>query len=220
MNNVKSFGLDLSGITDSVKSASSCLYRKADFIIVDCTSLSEAIQMITSVKRHGVKLSASISPSRKYNFNGREKTASEAFAILYDLVDAFVVYNYNELDEDVDPLIESRRFCEQYRPIYIHIPENLSSEETDEVIAYSLLSNVDALMISNFAQLDHCIKKASGALEFIFCGTPDEYGKLSCGNAVLKDENVSCLAVKPRSKRCHFKALRTLKRLASSILKP
>lgn len=202
------------GITDSIKSAGSLLYRQADFIIVDCTDLAKAIQFITSAK-HSVKLFASISPSRKYRFNGKEKTALEAFTILYDLVDAFIVYNYNELDDAVDPMIAARRFCEQYRPIYIHVPDNLSKDEMDEVVAYSLFSNIDALMLHDTAQLGHCINKASGILEFIFCSTPDGYENLPLENNLLKNADVSYIAVKPVSKRCHLKAILTMKRLAS-----
>lgn len=216
MNGEKSFGLNLIGITDSIESAGLLLYRKADFVIVDCTDLARAIRFITSGKRkHGAKLFAAISPCRKFKFNGKEKSALEAFAILYDLVDAFVVYNYDELDEDIDPMIAARRFCEQYRPIYINVPDNLSNDETDEVIAYSLFSNIDAIMLGNIAQLDHCICKASGALEFIFSSTPDEYEGMSFDNSLLKNADVSYISVKPVSKKCHLKAVLTMKRLMS-----
>jgi len=91
----------------------------------------------------------------------------EAFALVYDFVDAFVISDYDDLNECIDPLVNLRLYNDEYKEIFLRIPDNYMNDELDEVISFSKLSNIDGLVISNPKLLVHALDEVGGILQII-----------------------------------------------------
>jgi dihydroorotate dehydrogenase len=90
------------------------------------------------------------------------KDYESAFALLYDFVDMFVVniscpnvvgltalQDMNFLSDIIDRLLNLRMYYDEYRPILLKVSPDLSHEQLDEIIDYSLRSGVDGIVAGN-----------------------------------------------------------------------
>ena len=84
------------------------------------------------------------------------------FALLYDFVDMFVLniscpnvsglsalQDVSFLSEIVDKLLNLRMYFDEYRPILIKVSPDISHQQLDEIIDYSLMSGVDGIVAGN-----------------------------------------------------------------------
>lgn len=85
-----------------------------------------------------------------------------SFGLLYDFVDMFVVniscpnvvgltalQDISFLSEIVDRLLALRMYYDEYRPILLKVSPDLSHEQLDEIIDYSLRSGIDGIVAGN-----------------------------------------------------------------------
>lgn len=90
------------------------------------------------------------------------KDYESAFALLYDFVDMFVLniscpnvsglsalQDVSFLSEIVDKLLNLRMYFDEYRPILIKVSPDISHQQLDEIIDYSLMSGVDGIVAGN-----------------------------------------------------------------------
>jgi dihydroorotate dehydrogenase len=90
------------------------------------------------------------------------KDYESAFALLYDFVDMFVVniscpnvvgltalQDMNFLSDIIDRLLNLRMYYDDYRPILLKVSPDLSHEQLDEIIEYSLRSGIDGIVAGN-----------------------------------------------------------------------
>lgn len=126
-----------------------------DMCFFDCHDVQYAIKVLIT-KKNPAFFAACL-----------QKPDEEAFALLYGFVEAFVISGYDDLNEDIDPLINLRMYNDDYKEIYLRIPDNFLYEELDEVLAYSMLSNIDGVVISNPRLLRHAVEKTNGTMKII-----------------------------------------------------
>lgn len=91
----------------------------------------------------------------------------EAFALLYDFADAFIIAGYEDVTESIDPLLDIRMYNDDIKPIYLELGNNFLYEEIDDIIAYSKLSNIEGLFISNLRLLKYCKAASNDILSII-----------------------------------------------------
>ena len=90
------------------------------------------------------------------------KDYESAFALLYDFVDMFVInlscpnvsglsdlQDVSFLSDIVDKLLNLRMYFDEYRPILIKVSPDISHQQLDEIIDYSLMSGVDGIVAGN-----------------------------------------------------------------------
>lgn len=90
------------------------------------------------------------------------KDYESAFALLYDFVDMFVIniscpnvsglsdlQDVSFLSDIVDKLLDLRMYFDEYRPILIKVSPDISHQQLDEIIDYSLMSGVDGIVAGN-----------------------------------------------------------------------
>ena len=90
------------------------------------------------------------------------KDYETSFALLYDFVDMFVVnvscpnvvgltalQDITFLSDIVDRLLDLRMYYDEYRPILLKVSPDLSHEQLDEIIEYSLRSGIDGIVAGN-----------------------------------------------------------------------
>ena len=142
------------------------LLRFFDFAILDNNDISQTIRNLNGKTRLG-EVIARLSKSRNYQFNGSSKGTDMSFGLLYNFVDSFIIADYDDLDDDIDPLINLRMYNDEYKPIFLEVKSSLLYEELDEILAYSMLSNIDGLYIKNPRLLKYALEKAKGNLSFI-----------------------------------------------------
>ena len=144
----------------------SFMSRFFDFIIMGCTDISQFIRSVGDKQGSG-KLFARLSVPNEYIYNGVRKKYDMAFSLVYDFVDAFVITDFDDFNEDVDPILNLRMYNEEYKPVYLEVKSSLLYEELDDIITYSLMSNIDGLFIQNQRLLKYAIEKSNGILSFI-----------------------------------------------------
>ena len=94
------------------------------------------------------------------------KDYESAFALLYDFVDMFVIniscpnvsglsdlQDVSFLSDIVDKLLDLRMYFDEYRPILIKVSPDISHQQLDEIIDYSLMSGVDGIVAGNTTRL-------------------------------------------------------------------
>lgn len=150
------------------------MLRFFDFAILDNNDISQTIRNLSGKTRQG-EVIAKLSKARNYQFNGSSKGTDMSFGLLYDFVDSFIITDYDDLDDDIDSLINLRMYNDEYKPIFLEVKSSLLYEELDEILAYSMLSNIDGLYIKNHRLLKYAVEKANGNLSFI-SEIPENYG--------------------------------------------
>lgn len=113
-------------------------------------------------ERPNVIVAANISKNTTSINEEAAKDYESAFALLYDFVDMFVVniscpnvvgltalQDMNFLSDIIDRLLNLRMYYDEYRPILLKVSPDLSHEQLDEIIEYSLRSGIDGIVAGN-----------------------------------------------------------------------
>lgn len=123
--------------------------------------VKNAVEHLKKV-RPEVIVAANISKNTTSVNEDAAKDYESAFALLYDFVDMFVVniscpnvvgltalQDMNFLSDIIDRLLNLRMYYDEYRPILLKVSPDLSHEQLDEIIDYSLRSGVDGIVAGN-----------------------------------------------------------------------
>lgn len=102
----------------------------------------------------------------------------EAFALLYDFADAFIIGGYDDVTESIDPLLDIRMYNDELKPVFLELGNNFLYEELDDIIAYSKMSNIEGLFVSNLRLLKYC-KTASNDILSIIADCKDDQSKIN-----------------------------------------
>ena len=113
-------------------------------------------------ERPEVIVAANISKNTSSINEEAAKDYETSFALLYDFVDMFVVniscpnvvgltalQDISFLSEIIDKLLDLRMYYDEYRPILLKVSPDLSHEQLDEIIDYSLRSGIDGIVAGN-----------------------------------------------------------------------
>lgn len=113
-------------------------------------------------ERPEVIVAANISKNTSSINEEAAKDYETSFGLLYDFVDMFVVniscpnvvgltalQDISFLSEIVDKLLDLRMYYDEYRPILLKVSPDLSHEQLDEIIDYSLRSGIDGIVAGN-----------------------------------------------------------------------
>ena len=123
--------------------------------------VKNAVEHLKKV-RPEVIVAANISKNTTSVNEEAAKDYESAFALLYDFVDMFVVniscpnvvgltvlQDMNFLSDIIDRLLSLRMYYDDYRPILLKVSPDLSHEQLDEIIDYSLRSGIDGIVAGN-----------------------------------------------------------------------
>lgn len=123
--------------------------------------VKNAVEHLKKV-RPEVIVAANISKNSTSVNEDAAKDYESAFALLYDFVDMFVVniscpnvvgltalQDMNFLSDIIDRLLSLRMYYDEYRPILLKVSPDLSHEQLDEIIDYSLRSGIDGIVAGN-----------------------------------------------------------------------
>ena len=123
--------------------------------------VKNAVEHLKKV-RPEVIVAANISKNTTSVNEDAAKDYESAFALLYDFVDMFVVniscpnvvgltalQDMNFLSDIIDRLLSLRMYYDEYRPILLKVSPDLSHEQLDEIIDYSLRSGIDGIVAGN-----------------------------------------------------------------------
>lgn len=149
------------------------------FVIIDCTDVSKSIATLKKLPRE-TNIIAHLDKRKESTYFDKKKDMVASYALLYDFVDAFIISGYDELSDDIDQLINLRLYNDEYRPILMEIPDDMTYDELDDVIAYAKLSNIDGLSVSNPRLLKHAVEKSEGILTIIADNVNDAELAASC----------------------------------------
>lgn len=144
----------------------SFMSRFFDFVVLDNMDISQFTRSAVCLQGTD-KLFARLSIVNEYKYNGVRKKYDMSFSLLYDFVDAFVLTDYDDLNEDIDPILCLRMYNDEYKPVYLEVKSSLLYEELDEIINFSLMSDIDGLVIRNQRLLKYAMEKSNGILSFI-----------------------------------------------------
>lgn len=113
-------------------------------------------------ERPEVIVAANISKNTSSINEEAAKDHETSFGLLYDFVDMFVVniscpnvvgltslQDITFLSEIVDKLLSLRMYYDEYRPILLKVSPDLSHQQLDEIIDYSLRSGIDGIVAGN-----------------------------------------------------------------------
>ena len=123
--------------------------------------VKNAVEHLKKV-RPEVIVAANISKNTTSINEDAAKDYETSFALLYDFVDMFVIniscpnvvgltalQDMNFLSDIIDRLLNLRMYYDEYRPILLKVSPDLSHEQLDEIIDYSLRSGVDGIVAGN-----------------------------------------------------------------------
>lgn len=109
-----------------------------------------------------VIVAANISKNTSSINDEAAKDYEQAFGLLYDFVDMFVVnvscpnvvgltslQDISFLSDIVDRLLNLRMYYDTYRPILLKVSPDLSKDQLDDIIDYCLRSGIDGLVAGN-----------------------------------------------------------------------
>ena len=123
--------------------------------------VKNAVEHLKKV-RPEVIVAANISKNTTSINEDAAKDYETSFALLYDFVDMFVIniscpnvvgltalQDMNFLSDIIDRLLSLRMYYDEYRPILLKVSPDLSHEQLDEIIDYSLRSGIDGIVAGN-----------------------------------------------------------------------
>jgi len=181
-----------------VKKVSKVNYKTFDACIFDCENVEDAIRVLMK-KRPSGRIIAKLS-----------KPDERSFALLYDFVDAFIIAGFGEdLVKALDPLINLRMFNDEYKEIYLNISDDMPIAELDELLSYSMLSNIDGIVLAKPRLLQYTADRSKGILEIIAddAGSEEEMNRArNDGATAITVMSGKCLC-KARSKGKKLKKL-------------
>ncbi len=182
------------------------------FVIIECTDISESIAILKTLPRD-TNIIVHLDKRTKFRYLNREKDMVASYALLYDFVDAFLISGYDELSDDIDQLINLRMYNDEYRPILMEIPDNMTLDELDNVIAYAKLSNIDGLSVSNTRLLKYASGKSDGVLTIIADGVSNS---VQAGQALNNGANLVTLRTGRHPYLSIFKGRHIIRKLRKS----
>lgn len=113
-------------------------------------------------ERPNVIVAANISKNTSSINEEAAKDYETSFGLLYDFVDMFVIniscpnvvgltslQDINFLSDIIDKLLDLRMYYDEYRPILLKVSPDLSHQQLDEIIDYSLRSGIDGIVAGN-----------------------------------------------------------------------
>ncbi len=166
MSFISPVGCYISDKDTGIKQAEVLLDSAYSFVIVNCSDLGATVATLRRLPRE-YNIIAHLDVKQTYQYNGSQKSMEAAFAILYDFVDAFLISSIDSLSDDVDSLLNLRMYNDDYRPIILDIPSDILRTDLDEILDYSLISNIDGCLISNLRLLKHAHSRCKGYLTLI-----------------------------------------------------
>ena len=123
--------------------------------------VKNAVEHLKKV-RPEVIVAANISKNTSSINEEAAKDYETSFGLLYDFVDMFVIniscpnvvgltslQNISFLSEIIDRLLGLRMYYDEYRPILLKVSPDLSHQQLDEIIDYSLRSGIDGIVAGN-----------------------------------------------------------------------
>jgi len=123
--------------------------------------VKNAVEHLKKV-RPEVIVAANISKNTSSINEEAAKDYETSFGLLYDFVDMFVIniscpnvvgltslQDINFLSDIVDRLLDLRMYYDEYRPILLKVSPDLSHQQLDEIIDYSLRSGIDGIVAGN-----------------------------------------------------------------------
>ena len=123
--------------------------------------VKNAVEHLKKV-RPEVIVAANISKNTSSINEEAAKDYETSFGLLYDFVDMFVIniscpnvvgltalQDMNFLSDIIDRLLSLRMYYDEYRPILLKVSPDLSHEQLDEIIDYSLRSGIDGIVAGN-----------------------------------------------------------------------
>lgn len=113
-------------------------------------------------ERPNIIVAANISKNTSSINEEAAKDYETSFGLLYDFVDMFVIniscpnvvgltslQDINFLSDIIDKLLSLRMYYDEYRPILLKVSPDLSRQQLDEIIDYSLRSGIDGIVAGN-----------------------------------------------------------------------
>ena len=113
-------------------------------------------------ERPNIIVAANISKNTSSINEEAAKDYETSFGLLYDFVDMFVIniscpyvvgltslQDINFLSDIIDRLLDLRMYYDDYRPILLKVSPDLSHQQLDEIIDYSLRSGIDGIVAGN-----------------------------------------------------------------------
>lgn len=162
---------------NGARNAEFLLNNAYGFVIINCKDISHSLEILGKLPRE-YNIIAHLDVKQTYSYMGSVKSMEAAFAILYDFVDAFLISSIDSLSDDVDSLINLRLYNDDYRPIILDVPSDLLYADLDEILEYSMLSNVDGCLISNPRLLKYAAQKCNNSLCLI-AGNIEGFGDIA-----------------------------------------
>lgn len=91
-----------------------------------------------------------------------------AFTLAYDFCDFFVIdLSEQPGTEILEPLLESRMAEDNYKPIVIKLPKEITATEIREILDFSLMNGIDGIEARNLEQVRQIASDAGGRLPII-----------------------------------------------------
>ena len=91
-----------------------------------------------------------------------------AFTLAYDFCDFFVIdLSEQPGTEILEPLLESRMAEDNYKPIVIKLPKEITATEIREILDFSLMNGIDGIEARNLEQVRQIASGAGGRLPII-----------------------------------------------------
>lgn len=162
----------------------------------DGKGVEEAVALLRK-KKPRTRLLARITKNELTIEQNAYQDFSRSMALLYDFVDAFVIdslsggvtQDVEELSEIIEKLLETRRYFDVKRPIFINISQGVSRSEIDEILSYSMRMGLDGIVVRDCPLVEYIYQKTSGNLIIIAAGdgvgTPEMAYRLLCDGATL-----------------------------------
>ncbi len=92
----------------------------------------------------------------------------ESFYLAYDFCDFFVIDITGQPDMELfDSLLETRLTYDNYKPLVVKLPEQISFEEIDDILDYCQMNSVDGVEARSLAQISYIHERTKGRLPII-----------------------------------------------------
>ncbi|MBO4671922.1 MAG: hypothetical protein J5640_08825 [Bacteroidales bacterium] len=126
----------------------------------------------------------------------------DSFCLAYDFCDFFVIDISENPDMDIfESLLDARLTYEAYKPIVVKIPEELSSEQIDDIVDYCLMNNIDGIEARSISQIRYITEKAKARLPIIancHIKTPEQAHEALQAGASLVEVRMGLVREGPR----------------------
>lgn len=163
---------------------------------IDGQGVEEAVALLRE-KKPRTRLLARITKNEKTIDENAHVDFCRSMALLYDFVDAFVIdsrsggvtQDIEDLSEIIEKLLETRRYFDVKRPIFINISQGISRSEIDGIVSYAMRMGLDGIVVRDCPLVEYIHQKTSGNLIIIAAGdgvsTPEMAYRLLCEGATL-----------------------------------